>query len=155
MARKTTKDQKEHSKTADTEQLPETHQILIDDKASKLSPKQPGFIYFELGKHLETNELELRLKGNDGGGLHSKEWVKLSTILEILDQQEEDKPFKSGVFKPVFAGKSANNASFIAAVLRCSAIALTDSTENSIFLHMLNKNFKSRREALLKLASSK
>lgn len=154
MARKTTKVQKEHSKSVDTEQLPETHQILIDDKASKLSPKQPGFIYFELGKHLETNELELRLKGNDGGGLHSKEWIKLSTILEILDQQE-DKPFKSGVFKPVFEGKSANNASFIAAVLRCSAIALTDSTGNSIFLHQLHSNYKHGREALLKLSNSK
>lgn len=155
MARKTEKPQKEHSKNVNTEQLPESHQILIDDKASKLSPKQPGFIYFELGKHLETNELELRLKGNDGGGLHSKEWVRLSTIIEILDRQEEDKPFKSGLFKPLFGGKSANNASFIAAVLRCSAISLTGSTENSIFLHVLNKNFKSKREALLKLASSK
>ena len=155
MARKTTKNQKEHSKTADTEQLPETHQILIDDKASKLSPKQPGFIYFELGKHLETNELELRLKGNDGGGLHSKEWVKLFTILEILDEQEEDKPFKSGVFKPVFEGKSANNASFIAAVLRCSALSLIGSTGNSIFLHQLHSNYKQGREALLKLANSK
>jgi len=155
MARKSTKDQKVNSKKASTELLPETHHILIDDKASKLSPKQPGFIYFQLGRHLETNELELQLKGNDGGGLHSKEWVKLSSILEVLDQQEEDKPFKSGEFKPVFKGGSANNASFLAAVLRCNVISLIDSTENSIFLHQLHGNFKNKREALLKLANNK
>lgn len=76
----------EHSKNKATEPLLGTHEILTDGKASKLSPKQPGFIYFQLGKHLESNELELRLTGNDGGGLHSREWVKLSAILAVLDE---------------------------------------------------------------------
>lgn len=159
MARKTTETTNnkntKHSKNKANEPLPETHDILIDGKASKLSPKQPGFIYFQLGKHHETKELELRLTGNDGGGLHSKEWVKLSAILAVLDEQEEDKPFKSGELKPVFKGGSANNVSFLSAVLRSESIALIDSTENSIFLHLLHRDFKSRREALLKLTDSK
>lgn len=159
MAKKTTKatnnKDSEHSKNKANEPLPETHQILIDDKASKLSPKNPGFVYFQLGKCLDNSELELRITGNDSGGLYSKEWLKLSVILAVLDEQEIDKPFKSGEFKCAFKGGSANNVSFLAAILRSDPIALIDSTENSIFLHQLHDNFKSRKEALLKLVKSK
>lgn len=161
MARKTTvkpkeidaSDKKEHKKTE--LELAETYSVVIDDKAKKLSPKSPGFISFQLAKHLETNELELRLVSVEGGGLHSKEWIKLSDILTILECQIPDKPFKSGVFKPAFKGASANNASFLAAVLRAEAINLIVSTENSIFLHQLSEDLESKREALLKLTSNK
>ncbi len=159
MAKKTTKatnsKDSEHSKNKANEPLPETHRILIDDKASKLSPKNPGFVYFQLGECIDNSELELRITGNDSGGLYSKEWVKLSAILAVLDEQEEDKPFKSGVFKPVFKGGSANNVSFLSAVLRSESIALIDSTENSIFLHQLHGSFESGKEALLKLVNTK
>lgn len=155
MAKKITKQTTEHRKNKGDESLAETHQILIDGKASKLSPKNPGFVYFQLGKCLDSNALELRITGNDSGGLYSKEWLRLSVILEVLEQQEIDKPFKSGEFKNVFKGGSANNVSFLAAILRCDAIVLIDSTENSVFLHQLHGSFESGREALLKLTKAK
>lgn len=162
MARKTnvkTKEQdkntpaseKVHSKKQAEQTVTETHQILIDDKAKKLSPKSSGFINFQLAKSLETDELELKLVSVEGGGLHSKEWVKLSEIYSVLDCQLPDKPFKSSIFKAAFKGASANNASFLAAVLRSSAIDLIGSTEKSIFLHQLNSELEKKKEALSKL----
>jgi len=147
--------EKEHKKADADNQPAETHEILMDDKAKKLSPKNPGFVYFQLGKCIKTGELELKMIGNDGGGLHSKEWIKLSEILKILDKQVADKPFKSAVLKPVFSGASANNPSFLAAVLRSPAVSLLDLTEKSAFLHRIHGDFKSRRDALLKLGTAK
>ena len=166
MARKTTvktkeqnennsTNEKEHSKKQVENLSVETHEIITDDKANKLSPKSPGFIYFQLGKCIETGEIELRLISTDGGGLHSKEWVNLTAIFDVIDCQLPDKPFKSGVFKAVFKGASANNASFLAAVLRSNAINLIGSTEKSIYLHQLNGELEKKKEALLKLVEGK
>lgn len=151
MARKTTK---KTTTKAESPQEQSTHEVLLDDKASKLSPKHPGFVYFQIGRHLEKDVLALRLKGNDGGGLHSKEWIPLTSIIALLEQQEPGKPFKSGLFKAAFVGGSANNASFLAAVLRSKTIALLDSSEKSMFLHLLPEDFESRRDVLLALAAN-
>lgn len=129
----------------------ETHTVILEGKASKLSTKQNGFITFTLATNNENQSLELKLTGNDGGGLHSKEWLPISTILEVLDLQIPDKPFKSTVFKTVFQGASANNASFLAAVLRSKDINLIVSTEKSQYLHMIPKNYESVRDQLLAL----
>jgi hypothetical protein len=166
MARKTTvktkeqnennpTNEKEHSKKEVESASLETHEILINNKAIKLSPKSLGYITFQLGKSIESNELELKLVSVEGGGLHSKEWIKLSDIFSVLDCQLPDKPFKSGVFKTVFKGASANNASFLAAVLRSNAIDLISSTEKSIFLHQLNGELEKKKDALLKLVTDK
>jgi len=156
MARKSTNNPQASANTQNSEaEETLTHKILIDDKAPKLSPKNPGFVYFELGKHLETGELLIRIKRNDGGGLHSKEWLKFSSVIKLLEQQESKKPFKSGVFKALFKGGSVNNVSFLAAVLRSSAMALIAPTEKSIFLHQLADDFANKKTKLMKLNPSK
>ena len=133
----------------------ETHAVIIDGKAAKLSTKKRGFVTFTLGTCIDSGELELRLTGNDGGGLHSKEWLSVTAIVDVLNVQVTDKPFKSTVFKSVFKGASANNASFLAAVLRSKDINLIVSTEKSQYLHMIPSNYESVRDQLLAKASAK
>lgn len=133
----------------------ETHIVLVDGKAAKLSTKSRGFVTFTLATCIDTGELELRLTGNDGGGLHSKEWLSVTSIVDILNVQIADKPFKSTVLRSVFKGASTNNASFLAAVLRSKEINLIVSTEKSQYLHMLPNNYESVREQLLAKASAK
>ena len=134
----------------------ETHAVIVDGKAAKLSTKKRGFVTFTLATCIDSGELELRLTGNDGGtGLHSKEWLSVAEIVEVLNFQVIDKPFKSTVFKSVFKGASANNASFLAAVLRSKDINLIVSTEKSQYLHMIPSNYESIRDQLLAKSSAK
>jgi hypothetical protein len=133
----------------------ETHAVIVDGKAAKLSTKKRGFVTFTLATCIDSGELELRLTGNDGGGLHSKEWLSVTTIVDVLNVQVTDKPFKSTVFKSVFKGASANNASFLAAVLRSKDINLIVSTEKSQYLHMIPSNYESVRDQLLAKVSAK
>ncbi|MEZ8709581.1 hypothetical protein AB6H46_25165, partial [Vibrio alginolyticus] len=75
--------------------------IVLDGKAKKLSPKTQNHVFYELSVHDDLNTLFLRLSGNEGGGLHSKEWVAFEDIVAVLNEQD-DKPFKSTVLKSVF-----------------------------------------------------
>lgn len=125
--------------------------IVLQGKGKKLSPKTDNHVFFELAINDEDNALYLRLSGNEGGGLHSKEWLNLQSIIDLLDQQV-DKPFKSTVVKSVFSGASANNAGFLCAVLR--GIGLIIQSGNSVFLHELAKNYDERRAELLSLNTS-
>jgi|TARA_R110002060_G_scaffold73351_1_gene82236 hypothetical protein len=139
----------------ETDSNVETHAVIVDGKAAKLSTKKRGFVTFTLATCIDSGELELRLTGNDGGGLHSKEWLSVTAIVGVLNVQVTDKPFKSTVFKSVFKGASANNASFLAAVLRSKDIDLIVSTEKSQYLHMIPSNYESVRDQLLAKVSAK
>ena len=151
----TTSNESSNKTATETGSIVETHVVLVDGKAAKLSTKKRGFVTFTLATCIDSGELELRLTGNDGGGLHSKEWLSVTAIVDVLNVQVTDKPFKSTVFKSVFKGASANNASFLAAVLRSKDINLIISTEKSQYLHMLPSNYESVRDQLLAKISAK
>jgi hypothetical protein len=72
---------------------------------------------WQLAMSETDNELYLRLMANGSGGLFSKDWIPLSKIESVLEVQPTT-GFTSGVFRPLFKGASANNAGFLAAVLR-------------------------------------
>lgn len=122
--------------------------IVLEGKAKKLSPKTQNHVFYELSVHDDLNTLFLRLSGNEGGGLHSKEWVAFEDVVAVLNEQDE-KPFKSTVFKSVFKGGSANNAGFMAAALR--GLLLILPSEKSVFLHVLSEDYEQRRDELLSL----
>ena len=122
--------------------------IVLDGKAKKLSPKTENHVFYQLSVHDDLNALFLRLSGNEGGGLHSKEWVAFEDIVVVLNEQD-DKPFKSTVLKSVFKGGSANNAGFMAAALR--GLLLILPSEKSVFLHVLAPDYEQRRDELLSL----
>lgn len=125
--------------------------LLIDNgKALKLSPKTQNHVFFQLGLKDEDNTLHIRMSGNEGGGLHSKEWVSVDDIITILDTQK-GKALKSTLLKPVFTGGSANNCGFMAAVLRSSDIGFLMQSEKSVFVHRLTDDYDGRKQALFSL----
>ncbi|ELB1484601.1 hypothetical protein QPP83_003844 [Vibrio parahaemolyticus] len=125
--------------------------IVREGKAKKLSPKTENHVFYEIAIHDEENELHIRMSGNEGGGLHSKEWIPLKDITAVLDVQG-DKPFKSSVMKCVFSGQSANNAGFMAAC--CRGLGLIIQSEKSVFLHVLAPDYVTIREEILSLVDS-
>ncbi|ELE5879992.1 hypothetical protein [Vibrio cholerae] len=161
MARKTSNQEElnqpeivgENEQVAVTEELPVNHftNIVREGKAKKLSPKTENHVFYEIAIHDEENELYIRMSGNEGGGLHSKEWIPLKDITAVLDVQG-DKPFKSSVMKCVFSGQSANNAGFMCGV--CRGLGLIIQSEKSVFLHVLAPDYEQRRDELLSLVDS-
>ncbi|GIU31546.1 hypothetical protein [Shewanella sp. MBTL60-007] len=143
----------EQPTSTETEIAPINHfsHIVLEGKAKKLSPKTTNHVFYEIALHYEDNQLYLRLSGSEGGGLHSKEWIKLEDIFTVLDEQS-DKPFKSTVIKSVFKGGSANNAGFMAACLR--GLLLINPTEKSVFLHALAPEYAQRRDELRSLVTA-
>ncbi|EIV8501840.1 hypothetical protein BJL76_20655 [Vibrio parahaemolyticus] len=125
--------------------------IVREGKAKKLSPKTENHVFYEIAIHDEENELHIRMSGNEGGGLHSKEWVPLKDITAVLDVQG-DKPFKSSVMKCVFSGQSANNEGFMCGV--CRGLGLIIQSEKSVFLHVLAPDYVTIREEILSLVDS-
>ncbi|EKB3555036.1 hypothetical protein ONY95_004387 [Vibrio parahaemolyticus] len=160
MARKTSNQEElnqpeivgENEQVAVTEELPVNHftNIVREGNAKKLSPKTENHVFYEIAIHDEDNELYIRMSGNQGGGLHSKEMIPLKDITAVLDVQG-DKPFKSSVMKCVFSGQSANNAGFMAAC--CRGLGLIIQSEKSVFLHVLAPDYEQRRDELLSLVS--
>lgn len=120
--------------------------VVLEGKAKKLSPKTENYVFYEIAFHDEEKELYIRMTGNQGGGLHSKEKILLKDITAVLDVRG-DKPFKSSVMKCVFSGQSANNAGFMAAC--CRELGLIIQSEKSVFLHVLSEDYKLRRDELL------
>ena len=60
-------------------------QIIIEQgSVNKLSPKSTGKIYFQLARHQDDQTNYLRITGNDGGGLHSREWIALDKVITTL-----------------------------------------------------------------------
>lgn len=161
MARKSNQQQKTvqpeivegNEQVAVTEDLSVDHftYIVREGKAKKLSPKTENHVFYEIALHDEKTELYIRMSGNEGGGLHSKEWIPLKDITAVLDVQG-DKPFKSSVMKCVFSGQSANNAGFMAAC--CRGLGLIIQSEKSVFLHVLAPDYVTIREEILSLVDS-
>ena len=105
----------------------------------------------KIAKNDENYELYLRLSSNEGGGLHSKNWILLESIIEILDKKGE-KPFKSTALKSVFTSSSANNSGFLAGILRSNDIGLITQSGKSVFLHELATDYEEKKAKLLQLA---
>jgi len=131
--------------------LDSQYKTLLVGQAKSLSTKSKGLIGFELALNIDDKCRYLRMTANSNGGLFSKEWVSLDTVFALLEQQPLDKPFKSSIFKVIITGKSANNFSFISAVLRCDEIGLILKSEKSQFLHLVNPLLVNQRDRLTKL----
>ena len=123
-------------------------QVLVRYTASKLSPRSEGLIFYAIGRHEVSGELFLKITGNQGGGLHSKEWIELSAVDEILQSLPADKPFKSSVMKKLFKSGSANNAGFLCAILRSEGLKLLKKADGNPMLHELVADYSQRLSAL-------
>lgn len=110
--------------------------ILASGVATLLSPGSKTTVGYEVGHEPEQAELLIRLTGSSGGGLCSKEWFGLAQVIDLLNEQQPDKPFTSGLFKVIWNFKgSSNNAGFLAAVLR--HLELTKAAPEVRFGHLI------------------
>lgn len=110
--------------------------ILVSGVATLLSPDSTTTVGYEIGHEPEQAELLIRLTGSSGGGLCSKEWFSLTQVIELLNEQQPDKAFTSGLFKAIWHFKgSSNNAGFLAAVLR--HLELTKAAPEVRFGHLI------------------
>ena len=117
---------------------------LLNHTAEKLSARSEGLIFYAIGRHEESGELFLKITGNQGGGLHSKEWIALSAIDDVLRSLPADKPFKSSIMKRLFNGGSANNAGFLSAILRSDGLKLIQKADGNPMLHELVPDYLER-----------
>lgn len=121
---------------------------LLNHTAEKLSTRSEGLIFYAIGRHEESGELFLKITGNQGGGLHSKEWIAVSAIDDVLRSLPADKPFKSSVMKRLFKGGSANNAGFLSAILRSDGLKLVQKADGNPMLHELVPDYLERLGSL-------
>lgn len=111
-------------------------QLLAEIQCSKLSASASGLLTYQVWRDAEPMEgaetpmLYLALSKNDGGGYFSLEKVPMSKIEScLLELQATGQGFPAIRLKTMFQGKSANNPSFMAAVLRHEGV-LTGTPEN-------------------------
>jgi hypothetical protein len=129
--------------------------LLIESgQAEKISPKASGMLTWQLAMSEVDNELYLRLVANGCGGLFSKDWISLSKIATVLETQPAT-GFTSGVFRPLFKGASANNAGFLAAVLRSPDICLLEAHPEKLFTHVLYPDWRERLKNLIRSVARK
>jgi hypothetical protein len=126
---------------------------LLTGEASKLSTKSSGRIGFEIAQQVESKQPYLRLTTNSSAGLFSKKWIKISDIVELLNDNKEGKPFKSSLFSTLLSG-SSNNVSFISAVLRCSDIGFIKPCDKNLFLHLVSDDLDNQFSRISKLKPS-
>ncbi|EMD1178371.1 hypothetical protein VP758_004984 [Vibrio harveyi] len=132
------------------EEINHFEQIVLSGAAPKLAGN--GKVLYEVALHNEEKQLYFRIVGQEGGsGLHSKEWLSVNAMLELIEEQR-DKPWKSQLYKQLFNGGSSNNHSFCASIIR--DLGLASKTDSSRYLHALATDFQDKKEALLALGNS-
>ena len=131
----------------------EQYLTVLIGEASKLSTKSSGKIGFEIAQQVESKQPYLRLTTNSSAGLFSKKWIKVSDIVELLNDNKEGKPFKSSLFNSLLSG-SSNNVSFISAVLRCSDIGFIKPCDKNLFLHLVCDDLDNQFSRISKLKPS-
>jgi len=125
--------------------------IVEKGEANKISPKATGLIFYQIAHKEDDGKLYIRIDSNEGGGLHSREWIALDSVIELLSAQK-GKDFSSPLFKAVVVGKSSNNVSFLSGILRSKDIALIQQPPEGIFLQRLVDNFDEQAKALLAMS---
>ena len=97
---------------------PKPYRLLKTDLAAKLSARSTGGItYVLLADTTDTPELHLAVTANEGGGLWSKETVRLDIIEGVLDAYA-GQPFPTKALRGAMVGRSSNNPPFCLAVLK-------------------------------------
>lgn len=124
--------------------------VISQAMALKLNPKTQNHIFFDVAVKEEDNKLYLRMSGNEGGGLHSKEWLPVEPILSLIDKYQ-GQSFKSTIFNSLFKGSSANNAGFLGAVLRSPALGLLKASDVALFQHKVPTDYEAKKAVLTAL----
>ena len=97
--------------------------IIRQNSCSSLSGRSQ--LQFSIAKTSDA-ELLIRIDKNTGTGKFNNNWIKFSTIEELITQAESH--FSWAILSPLFKYQSANNCRFAGAILVSAGIvASTDS----------------------------
>ena len=102
-----------------------------------------------LGYHIGINandELLIRVASNSGGGYFSSEWVRVNTLLNLLETT--DKPLTSYALLTLFTGKSVNTPAFLFAALKSEGLVATDIANPRCYALMPNDAFMEQMTTL-------
>lgn len=105
-----------------------------------------------LAYHIGCNgnsEIYIRIHANDGGGLFSNEWVAFNAIQQVLEKHPADKPITSFILHSLFRGRSANNRSFLLAVLTQEKLVKQSADKQRQYEHIDPAEFIAGVEVLM------
>jgi hypothetical protein len=129
---------------------PPTYLSLKVGQAIKTGSRSQGYLHYRILTDTAQQQLFITLTGNDGDGCYSKEIVPFSQIEQCLHGIDTSQPIASKRFQPAFIGKSANNAGFLAAILR--AELLLAPAPDALHQHTVQPDWPAWKTALLALA---
>ena len=95
------------------------------------------------------SDIQFRIVNNTGGGFFSKEWIALDTILNIFDQQPDNKAIVSLLLYPLFQGKSLNTPAFLLTVLRQEGLVSQLEDQPKHYERMSSDAFNSQMQQLI------
>ena len=126
---------------------PKPYRLLKTDLAAKLSARSTGGItYLLLADTTDRPELHLAVTANEGGGIWSKEAVRLDSIETVLDAYG-DQPFPTKALRGAMVGRSSNNPPFCLAVLK--DLGLATAAPEKAHQHVKIGNWQAFREEWL------
>jgi hypothetical protein len=129
---------------------PPAYLSLKVGQAIKTGSRSQGYLYYRILTDTAQQQLYITLIGNDGDGCYSKEIVPFDKIEQCLHGIDTSKPIASKRFQSAFIGKSANNAGFLAAILR--AEWLLAPAPEALHQHAVQPDWPAWKTALLSLA---
>jgi hypothetical protein len=129
---------------------PPAYLSLKVGQAIKTGSRSQGYLHYRILTDNDRQQLFITLIGNDGDGCYSKEIVPFDKIEQCLHGIDTSRPIASKRFQPAFIGKSANNAGFLAAILR--AELLLAPAPDALHQHAVQPDWPAWKTALLALA---
>ena len=124
--------------------------LILTAQCPKLSPTAEGLLSYNIWQETDSDVLYIALAANEGGGYFSHELIPVLHLMDCLATLQASKQaFPAVRLRTAFEGKSANNASFLAAVLRHQEVLLP-CPENTK-LHTVAINMTTWPERLLLL----
>jgi hypothetical protein len=125
--------------------------ILKISTCGKVTLPDEHTLTYNIGYNIAEKTLLVRLTDNDTGGLFSNEWITLDDIVTTIEKRPSpDTSFNARIFTPLYTSASANNAGFLAAVLKAENILVP--FKDSKRLHDMGdiKAFVSSMQTLIK-----
>jgi len=120
-----------------TMNTPETSHLtlLATQSCPKLLITAEGKLTFNVWLDPHDHSLYLALTHNEGGGYFSNELILVTHIIDSLRPlKAANKAFPAVRLRGIFEGKSANNASFLGAVLRHLQVLIPCPKNNKLHL---------------------
>ena len=94
---------------------------LKSSKTTKIGLRTEGYIHYRVLTD-QDNRLYFNITGNDDGGYYSKEIIPFDSVEELVKTIKPNVAISSSLFRSAFIGRSNNNATFLAAILRAEKL---------------------------------